>query len=327
MMRLVVGLLVAVGVAMTGGDPAGAQPVQAIRVSMLAPNALLWTHAVATARGFYAARGIRIEELRTASSPALLQAVATGSVEAGVALGDLAMRAVDLSPASAAPVVIAGAILDRVSLRLVGGAGVTSIGQLAGQPVSAGAVEGGTANLMRFLLKRAGVDPRGVRMVSITASSDRLVALGNGQVKGALMTAPFDALAVQQGMAILDTYREPYLLAALVVNTGWAARDPAGVRKLVQALRDAAAWMYEPANRDETIRILAEYTKTDAAVCVDAYAFLIERQRAISRTMAVSAASLENITMIDRDVGASPAAARPFELGRYYDPRFLGAAP
>lgn len=314
MTRFILALLLLAG-------PACAQGVQVVRVSMLAPNALLWTHAIAAAKGFYAGQGIRVDELRTASSTALLQAVSTGSVEAGVALGDLAMRAIDLG----APVVIAGALLDRVSLRLVGAAGITDIKQLAGQAVSAGAVEGGTANLMRFELKRAGVDPRGVRMVSITASSDRLVALGNGQVKGGLMTAPFDALAVRQGMKILDTYRDPYLLAALVVSTAWATRDPGGARKLAQSLRQAAAWLYDPANKAEAIRILADYTRTDPEVCVDAYEFLVERQRAISRTMEVFAPSLENIIMIDREVGASPPATRPFELDRYYDRRFIAA--
>ena len=312
MIRLALLLLLA-------ASSASARELTVVRVSMLAPNALLWTHAIATAQGFYAAHGVRVDELRTASSPALVQAVSAGSAEAGVALGDLAMRAIDLG----APVVIAGALLDRVSLRLVGAVGITDISQLAGQAVSAGAVEGGTANLMRFELKRAGVDPRGVRMVSITASSDRLVALGNGQVKGGLMTAPFDALAVQQGMKILDTYKQPYLLAALVVNAGWATRDPDAARKLVQSLHQAAEWLYNPANKDQAIRVLAEYTRTDPAVCVDAYDFLVERQRAISRTMEVSAASLENITMIDREVGASSPAARPFALERYYDKRYL----
>jgi ABC-type nitrate/sulfonate/bicarbonate transport system substrate-binding protein len=240
-------------------------------------------------------------------------------VQAGVSLGDLAMRAIDLG----APIIIAGAIQDHVSLRLVGGAGVTSIAQLAGQRVSAGAVEGGTANLLRYELKRAGVDPRGVLMISITASSDRLVALGNGQVKGALMTAPFDALAVQQGMKILDVFQSPYLLTPLIVNTVWANKNPELASKLLQSMREGAAWIHDPQNRAEAIQILADYTKTDPAVCVDAYEFLILKQRSISPTMEVPAASLENILLVDREVGSVPGTEQPFELGRYYDPRFL----
>ncbi len=305
------------------GSPSRAEdaPVQTIRVAMLAPNVLLWSHAVALARGFYAKHRLKIEELRTASSPALLQAVSSGSVEAGVSLGDLAIRAID----QGAPIIISGAIMDHATLRLIGGAGVTSLAGMAGQPVSAGAVEGGTANILRYQLQRAGVDPRGVKMVSIAASSDRLVAMGNGQVKGALMSAPFDALAVQQGMRILDVYRDPYLQTPLILNTNWSGKNLDAARTLNQALRDAAEWIYRPENKQEAIRILAGYTKTDPAVCVDAYNFVVEEQHALSRDLDVSAASLENIIKVDRAVGANPASVKDFSLRRYYDPSFLAS--
>jgi ABC-type nitrate/sulfonate/bicarbonate transport system substrate-binding protein len=319
--RLCVLALLAAGCLPMAAARAEDGPVQTIRVSMLAPNALLWSHAVANAKGFYAKRSIRILELRTASSPALLEAVSSGSAEAGVSLGDLAIRAID----QGAPIIIAGAIMDRVTLRLVGGVGITSLSQLNGQPVSAGAVEGGTANLLRFQLQRAGVNPRGVQMISITASSDRLIAMANGRVKGALMTAPFDAMAVQKGMKILDVYREPYLLTPLILNTAWAAKNPDAARKLMQALREAAEWIYRPENKQEAIQILASYTKTPPDICVDAYDFLIGKQHALSRTMQVSAISLENIIAVDHAVGANPASTRNFELARYYDPRFLAA--
>jgi ABC-type nitrate/sulfonate/bicarbonate transport system substrate-binding protein len=300
-------------------SPGWAAAQQRVRVAMLAPNALLWSHAVAVAKGFYTQNGIVVSELRTSSSPSLLQAVSTGSAEAGVSLGDLAIRAIDLG----APITIAGAIMDRTTLRLVGGQGITSFKQLEGQPVTAGAVEGGTANQMRYQLLQKGVDPRGVKMVSINASTDRLVALGNGQVKAALLTAPFDRLAVEKGMVILDVYKEPYLLTPLLVNTDWAKRSPATVTKLVHALRDAADWIYTPENRQAAIDILAHYTNTDPAVCADAYDFLIVEQHALSRTMDVSLESLENIVKIDRAVGASPSTDRPVILSHYFDPEFL----
>ena len=297
--------------------PAAAQ--QTVRVAMLAPNALLWSHAVAVAKGFYAQNGIAVAELRTSNSPALIQAVASGSADAGVSLGDLAIRAIDLG----APVIIAGAIMDHTTLRLVGGQGITSMQQLAGQPVTAGAVEGGTANQMRYELLKAGVDPRSVKMVSIGASTDRLVALSNGQVKAALLTAPFDRLAVEQGMHILDVYKEPYLLTPLVINTAWAARSPETATKLVHALRMSAEWVHAPENRQAAIDVLARYTNTDPAICADAYTFLITEQHALSPTMQVSKESLENIVKIDQAVSANPATSREMVLARYFDPSFL----
>src|ERR1700676_4644258 len=147
-----------------GAPQLRAQQAAEVRIAMLAPSALLWLHAIAKDQGFYSERKIDVKELIAGSSPVLLQAVSSGSVEAGISLGDVAIRAID----QGAPVIIAGAVLEKTILRLVGGTGVATIKDLGGGVVTAGAVEGGTANLLRHQLKAGGVDPRGVRMVALT---------------------------------------------------------------------------------------------------------------------------------------------------------------
>jgi ABC-type nitrate/sulfonate/bicarbonate transport system substrate-binding protein len=301
--------------------PAKAQQPTEVRVAMLAPSALLWLHAVAKDQGFYDERKIAVKELIAGSSPVLLQAVSSGSVEAGISLGDVVIRAVD----QGAPVIIAGAVLEKTILRLVGGTGVTETKQLEGTTVTAGAVEGGTANLLRYQLKRGGVDPRGVKMVALTNSRDRVVALGNGQVKGALLIAPFDTLAEREKMKVLDVYREPYVQTPLVLNKDWAAKNRAAAVGLTKALQKAAVWIYEPKNKQKAIEILAAYTNVPADICAESYAFMIEDQKAVGRNLDVPAAGLENIIRIDQDIGANPASSKPFDLSRYYDPSFLNA--
>jgi ABC-type nitrate/sulfonate/bicarbonate transport system substrate-binding protein len=301
--------------------PVKAQQPTEVRVAMLAPSALLWLHAVAKDQGFYDERKIAVKELIAGSSPVLLQAVSSGSVEAGISLGDVVIRAVD----QGAPVIIAGAVLEKTILRLVGGTGVTETKQLEGATVTAGAVEGGTANLLRYQLKRGGVDPRGVKMVALTNSRDRVVALGNGQVKGALLIAPFDTLAEREKMKVLDVYREPYVQTPLVLNKDWAAKNRAAAVGLTKALQKAAVWIYEPKNKQKAIDILAAYTNVPADICAESYAFMIEDQKAVGRNLDVPAAGLENIIRIDQDIGANPASSKPFDLSRYYDPSFLNA--
>lgn len=300
---------------------ARAQQPTEVRVAMLAPSALLWLHAIANEQGFYAERKVAVKELRAGSSPALLQAVSSGSVEAGISLGDVVIRAID----QGAPVIIAGAVLEKTILRLVGGAGVTAIKQLEGATVTAGAVEGGTANLLRYQLNRGGVDPRSVKMVALTNSKDRVVALGNGQVKGALLIAPFDTLAERDKMKILDTYREPYVQTPLILNKDWAAKNRDAAVGLTKALQKAAVWIYDPKNKQKAIDILSAYTKVPADICAESYKFMIEDQKAIGRNLDVPADGLHNIIKIDQAIGANPASSKPFELSRYFDPSFLAA--
>ncbi len=301
------------------GPTAYAQQTTEVRMATLAPSALLWLHAIAKDQGFYAERKITVKELRAGSSPALLQAVSSGSVEAGVSLGDVVIRAID----QGAPVVIVGAVLGKTILRLVGGAGVTTIKQLEGATVTAGAVEGGTANLLRFQLQRAGVDARGVKMMALTNSKDRVVALGNGQVKGALLIAPFDTLAEEQGMKILDVYAEPYVQTPLILNKAWAEKNREAAIGLTQAFKKAAVWIYEPANKTKAIEILAAYTNIPKETVAASYKFMILEQQAIGRNLEVEAAGLENIVKINQAVALTATPATPFELSRYYDPSFL----
>jgi ABC-type nitrate/sulfonate/bicarbonate transport system substrate-binding protein len=320
-MKIVRGLSLLCAIVMASAAPARAQDPTEVRMATLAPSALLWLHAIATDQGFYKERNIVVKELRAGSSPALLQAVSSGSVEAGISLGDVVIRAID----KGAPVVISGAVLEKTILQLVGGKGVDKIAQLTGATVTAGAVEGGTANLLRYQLKHAGVDERSVKMVALTNSKDRVVALGNGQVKGALLIAPFDTMAVHEGMKILDTFKQDYVQTPLILNKDWAAKNKQTAIGLTKAMQKAANWIYEPKNKDKAIAILAAYTKVPAGICAESYKFMVEQQKAIGHNLEVKAAGLENIIKIDKDIGANPASDKPFELSRYYDPSFLAA--
>ncbi|MCX7153052.1 MAG: ABC transporter substrate-binding protein [Proteobacteria bacterium] len=293
--------------------------LETVKLAVLAPSALLWLHAIAEDHKFYAARGITVEVLQTASSPVLLQAVSTGSVDAGVSLGDVVIRAID----QGAPVIITGAVLGHTILRLMGAPGIQTAAELAGKPVTAGAVEGGTANLLRYQLKNLKVDPRGVQMVSIANSRDRLVALKAGQVQGALMLAPFDTLGERENMKILDVYKLPYVQTPLIVNTAWAQKNRKAAVAITLALRDAAEWINNAANRTEAGRILATYTKGAADVADASYQFVVVDQKAIPRDLMVTAAGLQNIMAIDDAIAAGPAPRKPFELNRYFDRSFL----
>ena len=294
-------------------------PKQEVTLAMLAPSALIWVHAVAVKQGFYAAHGITVRELRASDSPALLQAVSSGSTNAGLSLGDLAIRAIDRG----APIVIAGAALDKSILRLFGARDVTSLKALDDASVTAGAVRGGTADLLRYQVMQGGGAAASLKMVSIANSRDRIVALGNGQIRAALLIAPFDTLAERDGFRFLDVYRAPYVETPLILNRTWAAANRAAATGLVQGMRDAAAWMNRPENRGGAIDILAGYTNTPRDVCETSYDFIIADQHAIPPTLAVTGPGLENIVTIDAAVnGGTPSV---FELSKYYDPTFLAA--
>lgn len=296
-----------------------AQEKHQVRVAMLGPSSLLWLHAIAKDQGFYDAHGIEVQELVASTSPALLQAVSSGSVEAGISVADLAMRAIDQN----APIVISGAVLGRSILRFVGGQGVETVADIAGRPVTAGGVQGGTANLLRYLMIEAGLDGKGAQLVAMANSRDRIVAMQNGQVAASLLIAPFDSMARRDGMKILGDYTQDYLQTPLILNSNWAKENREAAVAITQATRDAANWIYDPANKEKAIDILAAYTNVDRELCAESYAFIVEQQKAIGKGLEVTAASLENLLKISDAVGGSRESTQQFDLSRYYDPSYL----
>ncbi len=320
MVRIPLTSIVLLGL-LAGSAPASrAQtPPQDVGVAMLAPSALLWVHLVAEKQGFYTQAGVTVHELRVADSPALLQAVSSGSVAAGLSLGDLVIRAIDRG----APIVVAGAVLDKAVLRLYAPATITGTHDLDGKPVTAGAVRGGTADLLRYMVKQGGGDPASLKLVSIANSRDRILALQNNQIEAALLLAPFDTLAEQGGFHALAAYRDPYVETPLIFNRAWAAKNHAAAVALTQAMKRAAAWMNDPQNREATVDILATATNAGHDVCEASYDFIIKDMKAVPPDLAVTQTGLEDIVTIDAAVNGSTETPLPFKLQSYYDPSFV----
>lgn len=304
------------GAAALGPDPAYAQTgTYEVRLARLAPSSLLWLHAIANDRGIYERYGLRVIDMQVQSSAALVQAVASGSADAGIALGDNVIQAID----QGAPVIITGAILRKPVLRLIGT--VDTIPELRGKRVTAGAVQGGTTDLLRYMLMRAGVDPRSTLVVALTNSSDRVVALQQGHLAGALLIPPYDTLALRGGAKLLDVYDGYWLQTPLIVNTNWARSNLEAARRLTQALAEAAAWIYDSANREAAIDILARYTGVEHDIAAEGYVFMIEEIQAISPDLSVPSESIESIFQIRQALYGEPMPQ--FDLYKYYDPTYL----
>lgn len=307
---LAVGLLVGSVGAQQGGN------LQTVTLARLAPSALLWLHAIAEDQGLYAAYGIEVQDVQAQNSAALVQAVASNSANAGIALGDNAIAAIDQN----APVVIAGAVLARPVLRLFGAG--DSIEDLRGKAVTAGAVQGGTTNLMLYQLRQAGLTAEDVQIVAVPNSRDRVIGMQNGELAGGLLIPPFDVLALDAGFKLLDVYRDYWLQTPLVFNRTWAEANRSAAEGMAQALAAAAGWIYDPANRAEAVRILAEYTGLDAGVAEAAYDFMVLDQQAISPDLTVPAESITNIFAINATLSGSEMPE--VDVSKYYDGSYLG---
>lgn len=292
-------------------------PMETVALATLAPSSLLWLHAIADKQGLYAQHSVEVKTIQIQSSSALVQAVASGSANAGVSLGDNVITAVD----KGAPIVMTGAMLQKAALRLYGSPGVKSIADLKGARVTAGAVSGGTADLLLYQLMQSGLAKSDVQLLALTNSKDRVVALKNGQVKGSLLIPPYDTLAEQDGDTMLGWYDKAYIETPLIVNSSWAKDNKRAAQGLTQALADAAKWIYDPANAAAAQTILKDYTKVSADAAKNAYKFMVTDGKVLSPDLAVQDDGLQNIVDISAAVDGKTAAQ--LDISKYYDASYL----
>jgi ABC-type nitrate/sulfonate/bicarbonate transport system substrate-binding protein len=288
-----------------------------VKLAVLAPSSLQWLNAIAKDQGFFEARGVQVTQIQVQDSSTLVQAVTSGSADAGIALGDNAMKAID----QGAKVTIAGAILQKAALRLYAGKGVDGAAGMRGGKVTAGAVAGGTTDLLKYQLAEAGLAKSDTSVISIPNSKDRVTALGNGQVKGALLIPPFDTMAAAQGSTMIGWYDQPYVETPLVVNTDWAKSHPAAAKGITQALADAARWIYDPANEAKAEQVLSQYTGADPTAAKEAYAFMVTQGKVISPDLSVPAGGLANIVKVSASANGQPEPT--VDEAKYIDPSYL----
>ena len=295
-----------------GGDSGGSKA----RIAVLGPGSLQWLHAIAKDQGFYEDAGVEVEDIQVQNSSALVQAVASGSADAGIALGDNVINAVD----EGAPIAITGTLLQKAALRLYGAPGIETITDLAGAQVTAGAVEGGTYELLVYMLQEAGVDPDSLTPVAIANSSDRVVAMENGQVQGALLIPPFDTIAEEAGATMLGWYDQYWLETPLIVNRPWAEKNKEAATALNRGMAEGAKFFADEANEDESVRVLQEYSSVDEPAARAAFEF-IHANEIFSPDLSSKEEGLVNIAEISNAVSGNDIS--DFDPAAYIDDSYL----
>jgi NitT/TauT family transport system ATP-binding protein len=114
---------------------------------------------------------------------------------------------------------------------------------------------------LRFWMAAGGVDPdEDVRLV-VLPPPYMVESLASGHVDAFCVGAPWSSVAVDIGVGhILHCVTDLFAHAAekvLAVREQWAGQHPETLAKLVRAHDRAAGFIADPANRDETVRLLA----------------------------------------------------------------------
>jgi len=125
---------------------------------------------------------------------------------------------------------------------------------------------------LRFWMAAGGVDPdEDVRLV-VLPPPYMVESLANRHVDAFCVGAPWNSVAVDLGIGVILHFVSEILAHAaekvLGVRASWAQEHPDVLRRLVRAHGRAAAFVDDPANRDEVVAMLAAPNRVGASADV-----------------------------------------------------------
>jgi NitT/TauT family transport system substrate-binding protein len=118
----------------------------------------------------------------------------------------------------------------------------------------------------------------------------RFAQLVSGAVAAAMLTNPVDFTALEQGYVDLGSvpqYLPNWAQNNIITDTRWAQRHRAAVVGFLRARIKATNYFYEPANREDVIATLVNYTRTTKQIAAATYDLYIGQQ-VIARGSALS---------------------------------------
>lgn len=210
-------------------------------------------------------------------------------------------------------------------LRLVVRPEITSYDQLRGKAFAVDAVGTGFTFVLRRMLEKNGVKPGDYSLVPLGSTQKRFDGMVAGTCAGGVVGAPFDLLGQQKyGFHVLGVANDTighYQATVIMVRRSWAAKNNAAILPFVKAYRAAADWLYDPANTEEAIAILARSADLPLELVAHVAGTVLGSPASFSRTGAFDVAGINAV--LDLRAAYVPAQ-KPFgDATKYVDAGYL----
>jgi ABC-type nitrate/sulfonate/bicarbonate transport system substrate-binding protein len=207
--------------------------------------------------------------------------------------------------------------------------GLASASELKGKVVGTSSIKSGSTILLRRLLKAHGLAPSDYDVVAGQGSAQIFSGLQAGALDAVWLVPPQSLTAVKAGYPVLGTFKEvapKFPFVCFATNDAWRRSNTAAAQGFAKAWLAAVAWLYDPANRAEAEKLLAEELKLAPDIAAATYDALIVRNAdTFPRSGMVDLDVLQ--AMIDVMVEGEELPARPKgDIRRYLDDTMLAGA-
>jgi ABC-type nitrate/sulfonate/bicarbonate transport system substrate-binding protein len=295
------------------------------------PGGFNWPSFVAIDKGFFEANGIQVALQTTPGSVAQMTGLAAGKFDIAITAIDNIVAYVEgqgEAPIGPQPEFFAFMGSDSGFLSLVATPDVHSCGDLKGKTLSVDARTTGYAFVLFEILARNGLKDGDYSIEKVGGTVQRWNALREGRQSGTLLSAPFNLLAQEQHFNQLAKATEvigPYQGNVAAARRTWAKQNAEKVRAFIRGYVQAIDWLYDPANREEAIRILQKnLPEMSSDLAGKSYDLLLDPHDGFSRKGQVNLAGIRTVLAL-RSRYAEPLKKLTDPM-KYYDASYYTTA-
>ncbi len=225
----------------------------------------------AQAKGFYAKRGLVVDLKFTVNSDELRGGLAEGKYQIAHSAIDNAFALKDKANADIA-VVLGG---DNSYNHLIVQPEIKSLAEVKGKTVVVDAINTAYAFQLYEMLKQKGVNKGDYEIKLAGGTALRLDAmLKDKNNVAAMMNPPFSTRAVKEGLKDMGTAAAAlgaYQGTSAFVLRPWAQANSDALVKYIQAYIEGWRWAFDPKNKAEVVKLLAERLKLTEEIATQSF--------------------------------------------------------
>ena len=253
-----------------------AEAADAVKIALPVASLESMPIYVAQEKGLFKKHGVDVDVITSRGGGEAMKAYLAGEVQI-VATG---FPEVGLMRAKGVDVELFFAQTARVPFALIArkDIAIKSVADLKGKTIAVTSPGSLTANLARYFVKQAGLDPdRDVSLVSVGGGGEILGALKSSRADAAMLFEPFVTVAVQQDIAtvVVDVAEKlnAFSSSPLSTSKAFTAKSPTEAKAVFDALVEALNFIH--GDKAGTLEIAKkQFTSANAAVLEAALARL-----------------------------------------------------
>lgn len=209
-------------------------------------------------KGFFQRYGLDVKLINTPSGSKSIQAMVAGDVSVAFIAGATVLTAA----VQGHQVEMIGGLVTVMPYDLIFAKNITDPKQLEGQKCVVSTVGTASDLILRYGLKRLGVDVTKVTILPAGNEMSRIAAMQSGQVQCTVLTAGLDLTALRMGFRSgLKLYEtgQMYQHSGIGAKTPWVQSHKDVVMNLLKAITAGLAYLKNPAHEESALDIAQKH--------------------------------------------------------------------